>query len=90
MTGAELVDAVASNHTEHVKIVFHHQLSFLVRKLDRQYRRAPRIASWTNVAPAARAGAAMPTVSAAAANPVRARVILRTRVLSVTPDGTAN
>jgi hypothetical protein len=44
------------------------------------------LAAWM----AACAGPAMPTASAAAANPVGARVILRIRVLSVTPDGSAN
>ena len=39
---------------------------------------------------AASAGPAMPTANAAAANPVKARVILRIRVPSVTSDGSAN
>ena len=39
---------------------------------------------------AASAGPAMPTANATAANSVRARVILRIRVLSVTPDRSAN
>jgi len=39
---------------------------------------------------AASAGPAMPTADAAAAKPVKARVIVRIRVLSCSPDGSAN
>lgn len=39
---------------------------------------------------AASAGPAMPMADAAAAKPVKARVILRIRVLSCSPDGSAN
>ena len=42
------------------------------------------------VAPPFPTSAAMPTANAAAANPVKARVILRIRVLSCSPDGSAN